>query len=484
MAVSLYTSRVVLNTLGVVDFGIYNVVGGVVMMFSFLNSAMASSTQRYLTFELGKKNLSGLRKVFSTSIYIHWLVALIILILSETIGLWFFKTKMNIPPERMEAAGWVYQLAILTTMIMVTTVPFTAVIIAYEKMNIFAYISIVEVSLKLLAVILLSHLNYDKLILFAALILLVSLLVRVIYNVYCKKILPNIATTKFEDWSLLKEMANFAGWSLFGNLAFMALTQGLNLLLNVFFNPAINAARAVSVQVQTAVSGFCGNFQVAINPQITKNYASDDRDQMHKLIFSSSKFSFFLLFFFSLPIILEAETILRLWLKIVPPHTVNFLRIIMIISMVDALANPLITAAQATGQIKIYQLIVGGILLLIVPVSYVMLKIVAIPEIVYFVQLTFVIIAQIARIILIKPMIKLSLKAYFNQVFIKVMIVATVSSILPLIIFFHWQDGAIKSVLIFCASLVSITFAIYLFGLNNNEKVFINSKLKLSKMKY
>lgn len=269
MAVSLYTSRVVLNTLGVEDFGIYNVVGGVVAMFGFLNSAMSSSTQRYITFELGKNDFEQLKKVFNTSVSIHAFISVVILILAETIGLWFLYNKMTIPIERMDAALWVYQGAIASTIVLIMSVPYNATIIAHEKMSAFAYISVLEVVLKLLIVYLLLIGDFDKLKLYAVLMFSIQLIIRLIYGRYCKK---HFSETKFQwtkDWKLFKEMLGFAGWNLWGNCAGIAFTQGVNILLNMFFGPAVNAARGIAVQVQNAVNQFSFNFQTALNPHTT-----------------------------------------------------------------------------------------------------------------------------------------------------------------------------------------------------------------------
>ena len=288
MAVSLYTSRVVLQALGVEDFGIYNVVGGVVAMFGFLNAAMSSSTQRYLTFELGRGDMSRLRTVFCTSVNIHALISLVIVLLAETIGLWFFYQKMIIPEERLNAAMWVYQFSVLSSVVMVMNVPYNASIVAHERMSAFAYISILEVLLKLLIVFLLQVVCWDRLAFYAFLVFLVQLGIRFIYGIYCRKHFKETAFRWLWDKVMFREMLSFAGWNLWGNCAGVAFTQGINLLLNMFFGPVVNAARGIAVQVQSAVQQFSLNFQTAVNPQITKSYAVQDYGYMHSLIFRSS----------------------------------------------------------------------------------------------------------------------------------------------------------------------------------------------------
>lgn len=296
MLVNLYTSRVVLNTLGVEDFGIYNVVGGIISSFAFINGAMASSTQRYLTFELEKGNIKKMREIFSVSLIIHISIAALIFIISETIGMWFLKTHMTIPIERLNAAYWVYHFSMLSLVIIIVGVPYNAVIVSHEKMKAFAFISIIEAVLKLCIVYILQTVDYDKLKIYSILHFLIQLLTRLTYINYCKN---NFLETHFKiqiqkrNIALAKEMSGFAGWNLFGNFAAMTFIQGLNILLNVFFGPTVNAARGIAVQVQGVVSQFFTNFQMAINPQITKSYASGNVHYLHRLIYSSSKFTFF-----------------------------------------------------------------------------------------------------------------------------------------------------------------------------------------------
>ena len=338
MAVSLYTSRVVLNTLGVEDFGVYNVVGGVVAMFGFINGSMSSATQRYITFALGKGDKTWLQTVFSTTLQIHTLIAGIIVLLGETVGLWFLYNKMQIPADRMDAAFWVLQCSIVATIVMIISVPYNADIIAHEKMSAFAYISILEVVLKLVIVYMLVVFSFDKLILYAFLLLAIQLLIRFCYSIYCNRHFEETKYRHVWDKALFKEMTGFAGWSLFGNLAGVLFSQGLNMLLNVFFGPIVNAARAVAVQVQSAIQQFVGNFQMALNPQITKTYAKGELGDMHSLMFRSARFSFFLLYFLSLPVLFETNFILTIWLKTVPENTVVFLRIMICTSLIYTLS--------------------------------------------------------------------------------------------------------------------------------------------------
>ncbi len=479
MLVSLYTSRVVLSTLGVSDFGIYGVVGGIVAMFTFINNAMATGTQRFLTYELGRGDQVRLRKVFSMSVNIHLLLAILVLLLAETVGLWFFYAKMVIPAARLTAAFWVYQFSVLATLVMILSVPYNAVIIAHEKMSAFAYISIFEVVAKLLIVYLLLFSAWDRLIYYSALVLLVQLTVRFIYSYYCKKHFPE-STYRWEpDRQLFREMVGFSGWNFWGNCAAMAFTQGLNLLLNMFFGPVVNAARAVAVQVQSAVFQFSSNFQVALNPQITKSYASGQWDYMHSLIFRSSKFTYLLLFVVSLPVFLKVDYILALWLKEVPPYSAIFLRLILCVTIVDAVANPFMTAAAATGRVKKYQTLVGSILLSILPISYVVLKFGGQPYSVFVVHLCVALIAFVVRLYVVRPMIRLSVSAYVQQVLFPLLAFTLVGVIPPACYNWYSDDSFLSLVLVVLLNICSTVLFGYFLALSKSEKAFVRQKLQI-----
>jgi O-antigen/teichoic acid export membrane protein len=477
MGVSLYTSRIILNTLGVSDFGIYNVVGGVVMMLSFLNSAMVSATQRFLSFELGKNDYSQLKKIFSMSINIHAIIAIIILILAETIGLWFLNTKLNIPTERMDAANWVYQFSILSFMVSVLSVPYNAIIIAHERMNIYAYMSIIEVLLKLFSVSALVWMGFDKLKLYAIFIFCVATIVLILYKIYCQKKFPESKFHFFWDKKLYKTLMNYAGWNLFGNVAGVTFNQGINILLNIFFGPSINAARGIAYQVNSAINGFVSNFQMAMNPQIVKSYAVNDKTYMHQLIFQGSKYSFFLLFLLSLPVLLETETILSLWLKIVPEYTVLFCRLVLINTLIDCISGTLMTAAQASGIIKKYQAIVGGLLLMILPISYLFLKIGFPPQTTLYVSISISMIALFSRLYILKNLILLPVLKFIKEVLLILLLVSICSSVLPILIRIDMGTSLLRFLLVCFASFVGSTLFIYTLGLNTQEKALVTKYL-------
>ena len=477
MAVSLFTSRVILNTLGVEDYGINNVVGGIVAMFGFINSSMTSATQRYITFALGKGEKERLKTVFSTSLQIHSLIALLIVLLGETIGMWFLYNKMQIPSDRMEAAFWVLQCSIVSTVVMIISVPYNAAIIAHEKMSAFAYISVLEVVLKLLIVYILVVFSVDKLILYAFLFLGIQIFMRFCYSIYCNRHFKETKYRHVWDKALFKEMTGFAAWSLFGNLSAVLFTQGLNMLLNVFFGPAVNAARGVAVQVQHAIQQFVGNFQMALNPQITKNYAKGEMQEMYNLMYRSARFSFYLLFFLSLPILFETDFILTVWLKTVPDNTITFLRIIICISLIYTCSNPMVVANQATGKVKKYQAVCGSTLILILPISWIFLKLGFPAYSVFIVHFIMEGICQVARMLMLRPLIGLRLRDYFLNIYLRIIIVVSVSIIMPSAIYFTMDIGFLRFIAVGFASVFSVLSSAYFLGLSPSERVFLRSKI-------
>ena len=476
MAISLFTSRVILATLGVEDYGIQNVVGGIVAMFGFLNGSMSSATQRYITFALGKGDKDRLQTVFCTALQIHALIAVIIVLLGETVGLWFLYNKMQLPADRMSAAFWVLQCSIVSTVVMIVSVPYNACIIAHEKMSAFAYISVLEAVLKLVIVYLLLVFPFDKLIVLAVLTLIVQLFIRFCYSIYCH---CHFEETKYRHvWNktLFKEMNGFAVWSLWGNLSVVLYTQGLNMILNVFFGPVVNAARAIAVQVQGAVQQFVGNFQMALNPQITKNYASGNLEQMHSLMFRSARFSFLLLFFLSLPVLLETEFILTLWLKTVPDNAVIFTQIMICISLIYTTANPCVIANQATGKVKVYQMVVGGILLTILPISYIVLKLGAPAYSVFIVHFCVESVAQFTRMYMLRKLINLPVRQYLHNIYFPIVATVAVAIILPIIIHMQLADGWMRFIAVGFASVLSVGASAFFIGFTKNERLFFWDK--------
>lgn len=476
MTVQLYTSRVVLNMLGVVDYGLYNVVGGIVTMFAFLNGAMVTSTQRYLTFELGKNNIKRLKKVFTTSIQIHLIISIIIIVLSETIGLWFLYEKMVIPSDRFDAVLWVYQLSIMTMCIQIMSVPYNSDIVAHEQMGVFAAISVIEVTLKLLVVYLITIGNLDKLVLYAILIACVQLFIQLLYKLYCNRHFVESSIIGGFDKRLAKEMSQFMGWNIWGNLAGTLFSTGLNLLLNMFFGPIVNAARALAVQVETAIAQFSTNFLMAVNPQITKLYAQNNLNEMHILLFRASKFTFLLLLVLSLPVMVETDMILTVWLKIVPDYTIIFLRLLLAIVIIDSVARPLMTAAAATGNVRLYQSLIGGILLSIVPIAYVVLKKGGSPASVYIVHLVICCVAFLTRLWIMRQLIQLSLLQYFRNVIKPCFFVLVVSFSLSIFVKSTLPVCIFSAIFVCVAAVLTALITSYLLGLTYKERQFIHLK--------
>lgn len=480
MAVSLFTSRVILNTLGVEDYGINNVVGGIVTMFSVLSGSLSSSISRFITFELGKGNIERLKTIFSTGVNIQLGMSVLIIIIAEAVGIWFLNAKMNIPADRMVAANWVFQCAILTFVLNLLSVPYNAAIIAHEKMSAFAYISVVEVSLKLIIVYMLMISPFDRLETYAVLLLLVGAVIRFIYGYYCKRHFEECTYHFVFDKPVLKEMTGFAGWNFLGNGAYMLNTQGVNILMNLYFGVAVNAARGVATQVDAALKQFVNNFTTAVNPQITKSYAQGDLDYMHKLVCRSAKFSAFLMMFFTVPIILETNTILTIWLKTVPDYAVIFLQWIIISSFMDTvLANSLVTSMFATGKIKRYQIIVTTVGCLVFPLSWIAFKLGFEPQVGYILYFIIYTILLFVRLYLLKDMVKLPVMMYIREVLYKLVPVIVVGFAIPGILILTMDAGWLRLILVCLLSVLVTAASEYFIGLSNKEKDFVAEKIKL-----
>lgn len=478
MCISLYTSRVVLQTLGVEDYGIYDVVGGVVILLSFIYDGMTTSTLRFLTHELGTGDKKKLHEAFVTSLHVHLLISFLIVLFCETGGLWILYNKMQIPIERMTAAFWCYQLSIFAAVVNIMSYPYNAAIIAHERMSAFAYISILDAVLKLLLVYLLLAFSYDRLILYAILFAGEKLLLRSVYNIYCTRHFDECSYQWIFNKLLFKEMLSFASWNMWCNMAYVCCTQGLNILLNMFFGPITNAARSVAVQVESAVSRFVVNFQMAINPQITKTYANGQMQEMHQLIFRSSRFTFCILLILCLPLIVETPFILSLWLKEVPEYAVVFVRLLLLILIVQQHANPLTIAVAATGRVRKNEFINGALVLTIAPLSYIVLKIGGQPWHVYVVHLCIAIIALGTRILITMPLIEMKLSEYFHSVLKPCAIVLLLSLVLPYLLKQLSCPGWGFAILTIALTVISASIVSFAAGLEREERHFILSKVR------
>lgn len=486
MVVSLYTSRITLQALGIEDYGIYNIVGGVVSMFSLITNALSSAISRYLTFEIGRDDQIKLSRVFSMSINILLLLSVVVFLLGETIGLWFINNQLNIPADRMVAANWVYQCSIVTFILSVLSVPYNALIVAHERMGVYAYVSIFEVCVKLLvAYILLVYIG-DKLILFALLLAGSSLLVRVFYGTYCSRNFPEAKYCKVKDNVLAKNMTSFAGLSFFVQVVSVFNSAGLNVLINMFFGVAMNAARGVAGQVEAAVTRFVNDYMTALNPQITKSYAQGDLLGMYNLVIRGAKFSSYLFLILSLPIIIEADYILHLWLVEVPEHTVEFIRLSIIATMMVTIGNTGYTACMATGNIKRYTLWISFTAGLVFPVSYVALKLGTPAESIYVVMIIIYLVVDLVRLGIMKGLLDFPVRRFVSEVFFHFVIVTAAAAILPFCCYMSMSQSFVRFVVVGALSVLSSVTSIWIIGLTKNERVtlstqivsFVNSKLK------
>lgn len=485
MLVTLYTSRVVLNTLGVTDYGIYNVVGGVVAMFSVISGSLSSSISRFITYEIGHGDFDKLKRIFSTSVNIQIGISLVILVLAEIFGVWFLNTKMNIPQERLSAANWVLQCSLLSFIINLISVPYNACIIAHERMSAFAYISILEAVLKLAVVYMLLISPYDKLVTYAILLVVVALLIRFTYGQYCRRHFEESRYKFVYDKPLVKEMTSFAGWSFFGNGAYMLNVQGVDMLINIFFGVTLNAARGVATQVQNAVMQFVNNFTVAVNPQITKSYAAGEMVYMYRLVCRGARFSYFLLLIFVVPLVCEADYVLRLWLKIVPEHAPAFLRLSLFGTLMTLLGNSMLTAISATGNIKRYQLWITLVGCLVFPLTWVAFELGFPPEATYGIYIVIYFLLNFVRLYIAKGLLKFPARLYLTDVILKVTVVSVISFILPLLFIHHVEQGFLRLCGTCVISLLSTGATIAVLGLEVSERkkiigkiVSITSKIK------
>ena len=475
--VSIYTSRVVLNTLGVEDYGIYQAVGGVIAMFTVISGALSSAISRFITFELGHGDKEKLQKIFSTSINIQLLISLIIIILAESIGIWFLNCKMNIPPERLVAANWVFQCSLLVFVIGLLSTPYNACIIAHEHMHAFAYISILEAVLKLIIVYLLLVSSYDKLISYAILLVIVSLIIRILYGLYCKHHFEEATYHFINDKSIFKEMAQFSGWSFLTNASYVFNTQGITILANMFFGVAVNAARGLATQVDAAVLQFINNFSIALNPQITKSYAANDHERTFYLICKGAKFSFYLLLLFMLPLVFETDIILKIWLKNVPEHTSIFVKLALIASIATVIGNTGYTACAATGNLKKYVIVLSSIGVLAFVGTWIAYALGCSPESTYIVFAIVYFVIDIVRLYLMKQLIDFPPKLFYKEVLLPIFLVSCTSIICPFLIVYFMPTSIYRLIISIFVCLISSCISIYFLGLTHGEKLFITHKI-------
>lgn len=472
MVVTLYTSRVVLHVLGIEDFGIYQVVTGFVALLGFLQGAMTTATQRFLAFDLGESGGQNMSRIFSTSILIHALLAICIALLAETAGYWFVSTQLVIPDERISAALSAYHIAIISYVISVLMVPFTAMLMAHERMGIFAGIGILDVLLKLFTVIGLQYIENDKLVSYAWLLLAVNLAILMSYFVASKLIFPKIRLHCEWHPQQFKTMLSYTAWNTWGNLAAALSGQGTNVLLNIFFGPAVNAGRSIATQANGALNSFISSMQAAINPQIIKQYASGNHQKMHNLVQKASKYNFFLLLTISIPVLLHTDQLLIIWLTTPPPFASSLLNLSIILSLVESLSLPMMTSAQSTGKIRLYQTVIGGILLLNVPVAFMSLKTWHNPTVAIWTSIVLAVVALVARLFILKNLTGMAVGHYLKSVIIRVLLVSSASgaicyAITPKITTNTLLIGSLST------CLTTTILIIYLIGCDACEKRYI-----------
>ena len=484
MIISLYTSRVILQVLGVDDYGIYQAVGGIVGFLSFINGALSTGTSRFLTFELGTGDFEKLKRTFSTTLTIHIGLAILIVFLAETIGLCFLYHEMVIPPDRMDAAVFVYHISILTAVFTLTQVPYNASIIAHERMSIFAYVSIFEVTAKLLIVYLLKLSDFDKLKFYAILLFVVQVGLMLFYRIYCAKQFTETQYKFIYDKSILKSIAGFSGWSLFASGAIALNSQGILLLINMFFNPAVVAARAISIQVNMAINQFVSNFRTAVNPQIVKKYAAGDIQGSQKLLLESTKYSYYMMFLLCFPICLLARPILELWLGVVPEYTVIFLQLILIQSLFQVFDTSFYTALYAKGQLRENALISPTLGFLMFPIVYILFKMGYSPVVLSWVSLiVYAMLGIIVKPILIVKIANYKLKDIFDV--FKYCLLVTIFSV-PIPLYMYYVRNTFTLIYSICILFVTIfifTMCVCILGTNKKEKQKILEFVKMLKKK-
>ena len=478
MVVGLYTSRVVLRVLGVDDFGLYNVIGGIIALFTVLNSALINTTSRFITVSFAKGNAQDTRQIFNMALLMHFLVGVLIVIIGETIGLWYLHYKLVIPEGRELAAEWLYQFTVIAAFISTINVPYNATIIAHERINVYAILQIIDTFLNLGIVLILQVVSCDKLIFYAALILAIKVFNFLVNYFYCHARFQEVKFLFYWSWDKFKDILRFVGWALVGNFSYMFYTQGINLMLNAFCGPAVNAARGIAVQVQGVVAQLANNVQTAINPQIIKTYSTNNLYRMHVLICASSRYCYYLLFLFAMPIMLEAHYILHLWLGIVPDHTVNFIRLTLAYVLLDAFINPMFTANLASGKLKLYYIPVTINSLSFMLITYFAIRLTRIPESVFTCYLVMTVIGLIIRVVVLNKQVQLPAKVYIKSAIIPALFVTLISAILPILIHLIVPGRVLRFIATLLVSIMSTSCAVYFIGITAEERRFTNNFIK------
>lgn len=479
MLVSLYTSRIVLKALGIDNYGVYNVVGGFISMFSIVSGPISSAISRFLTYGLGKGDLEKLKETFSTSVNVLILLSLIIVILGETVGIWFLNHKMNIPPESMRAANWVLQCSLFSMVLGLLNIPYNASIIAHEKMGVFAYMSIFEVLLKLGVAFSVLLIDTDKLILYSLEILGSYILIRIIYWIYCVRHFEECRYKLILHKNTFKEMTGFAWWTFFGNTAYMFNTQGVDVLMNIFFGVVMNTAKGIAMQVQGAVITFVNSFTTAFSPQITKSYAEGNKKYMFSIMSRGSRFSVFLFLYFLIPLEFEASTVLRLWLGEEPYMSATFLRLSLLCAAIMMIGSPFLQGINATGKIRSYQIAVTVVGCLVFPFTWIAYKLKSPPEIFYWIFLVIYTILIWIRAWYVKELLGYGISTFFKDVFGPILVCGSLAAIPGYVISMVLPDNISRLFILTGSCIITTSLIILAFGMSKNERSFIFAKIRV-----
>lgn len=478
--VQLYTVPIILRALGVENYGIYNVVGGVVTMFSFVGGSLASGSQRFFAYEIGKRDDIALKRVFDSTVSIYLLLMLIMFVFLEIGGTWFLNTQMNIPPERIESANWVFQLSIITFLINLISIPYNAAVIAHEKMSLYAYVSILECALKLTAAIALQYILFDKLIIYAVLICSTAIIIRMVYQLYCRKHFAECRNFHFsKSMYKTKELLSYSGWNMIGSVALVARQQGVNIVINLFFGPALNAAHSIAQQINGVLTQFINNVYMATRPQITKQYASNELDNMWNLMFRSSKLAFYLMTIISVPSLIEIRFILGIWLHEVPPYTVGIAVMMILTLLIETLANQVIAVFQAANKIRKYQTLSSTIILLNIPLSYILLKMnSANPILPYILSVVLSCVYIMSILQVAKNEVGLNVIQYLKKVVVRNILVFVIIFAAVFISISSFSPSLLRVVLTSCLSIIYSCLIIWTIGIDSKERNFIKEIIK------
>lgn len=481
IVVNLIAVRMLWQALGIDDYGIYSLMGGIVWLFGFISGSMIGATQRYMSYELGRNNQERLNKVFTISMKVHYWLAFILVVVAEVAGIWFFR-NLNIPPGRTVAAIWVYECSIASFVMTIFSVPYNAAIVAHEKMNVYGWLGILEVVLKLVIIFITDWLPTDHLITYAILLFAVTALMRIICGIYCKAKFPECTLRKYKDPQLSKDLISFGKWTMVGAGGFSLRDYGMGIVLNLFFNVAVNAARGMANQVGNVIIGFATNFTMAMNPQITKRYAMGELEEMLKLVFSGSKYALLLMGIVVIPLIIEMEPVLTIWLgENITPLIVGFTRLALVLALIESVANPLVTALQATGKIKLFQITISLLMISTFPTAWIALKLGGSPYVVYYIILASSALGIALRTYLLHRMIKFS---YFD--YIKTAYVRAVPALLlgfgagwGLHTLFSTNIWGVMSFALVCVFVYLLI--VFFIGLNNSERKFVLEKVRIKR---